>query len=137
MAPLSISPLPQLYYDFKMDSAEWYVDWAMRLLSMTCYVIATVHLSIHNIKNKYYFVPMHIFSTNTVHNCIQLKLSLPNEMTMSRICISNVSCGSCEIVTVVPLVGRLPVHIICCFILWFWVSYCFMHNRSITMQFGT
>ena len=33
----SILPLPQLDYKFKMDSAEWYADWATSLLSMTCH----------------------------------------------------------------------------------------------------
>ena len=49
VAPISILPLPQLDYRIKVDSAEWHVGMARRLLFTTCYVIATVHLNIRNI----------------------------------------------------------------------------------------
>ena len=115
----------QLDHRFKMDSAEWYVVWATRLLFMHCDVIATVHLSIRNIvsnKTERNFASIRMFNANTIHNCMPLKLrdvlkkirSLSNEMTMCRICTSNVSCDSGEIVSdlhyihyVAPLVGSL------------------------------
>ena len=48
VTPLSISPLSQLDFKFKMNSAEWYVGWTKILLCTTCYVIATVHLGLRN-----------------------------------------------------------------------------------------
>ena len=41
------------------------------------YIIATVHMRLRNIisnKNECYFVLMHMFNANTIHNCMQLKL---------------------------------------------------------------
>ena len=117
MAPISISPLPQLDYKFKMDSAEWYVGWTTRLLFTSCYVIAYVHLSIRNIVSEtnfilftytfstqtFYFVHIHIFNRMLLilKDLLKQISSLPNEMTMCRICTS--SCGSGEIVNYITL----------------------------------
>ena len=94
------------YYQFKMDSVEWYVDRAMRLLFTTCYVITTVNLSIYVIFFKQKRTLFCSCTQFRYKHCPQMKLrhllkkirSLPNEMTMFRICTSNVSCGCGEIV---------------------------------------
>ena len=73
MAPLIISPVPQLGYKFKMDG--WWIDinlnkgWlaGQRLLFTTCYVIIAVQLS--NSKSA----SRHVFSRNSINKCMQLK----------------------------------------------------------------
>ena len=54
-------------------------------------------------KHRRCCVSRHIFNTNTIHNCMQLKQrfldNVPNEIKMCRICASNVSCGSGEMVS--------------------------------------
>ena len=93
VAPLCISPLPQID-----DNSKWTVI-------RHCNWVFCTRNKFSN-SDEYYFVQMHIFKANTIHNCMQLKLTdlltnirnLSNEMTMCRICISNIRCSSCEIV---------------------------------------
>ena len=52
------------------------VGRATQLLLTTCYIIANVHLNIRNTvsnKNEHYFVSMHTFNANTIHNYMQMK----------------------------------------------------------------
>ena len=83
------------------------VGWATSLLFMTCLCNRKLSKITVSYKNECYCVSRHIANTDTIHNCMQLKLrdllteirSLPNEIKMCRICTSIVSCGSGEIVT--------------------------------------
>ena len=80
-------------------------DCCLRLITSLQQTIEQRNIVSH--KNERYCVSTHFFDTNAIHNCMQLKLgyflikikSLPNEINMSRIFTSNVTCGSGEMVS--------------------------------------
>ena len=124
---LSLSPLPQLDYEFKMNRAEWYVGWATRFLLLSWNVIATVHLStLCKIRKRMFFCSYAHFQSKhypqlyaiEIERCIDTIMSLPNGMMMSRICTSHVSYGSGEIMTYISYITfTMWRHwwVICCF----------------------
>ena len=82
---------------------------ATRLLSTTCYVIATMHLSsVTQFQTKtnvtvflYIFLYilyefLYILYAIEIGRCHETITSLPNEIKMCRICTSNVSCSRGE-----------------------------------------
>ena len=89
-----------------MDSCGWYKGLVAGQRDCCLRHVTSLHLRISN-KNKPYCACIHLFNTNSIHNCMQLKLrdllktdwNLPNEIKTCRICTSNVNCGSDEMVS--------------------------------------
>ena len=80
---------------------------ATSLLFTTCYIVVTGNsvTTSFQTKNERSCVSKHIFNANPLHKHMQLKLryilinirSVPNEIKLCKVCISNVTCGSVEI----------------------------------------